>query len=1027
MADEDLGLRPLDLSTDTGDEASLGLRPLEDVAGLRPVAPEATSSHPYLAAAARVVPALVGGIGGSLAGPGGALLGGAAGGALGETIAQLIERRNSPGQVALSAALGAIPGIPLAKSLSTAAKVGLRTAEAAGIGAAGQVASNVIEGAPALENVPKAALIGAPFGLVGGLVERGLHIRAARRASQFETLVAQAEAAPRNLKDELLDVIPRGPEEYTPPTPRPPSEEELVAGLTGRETPEQVLARRKVVGYEMAPRTAQGGPGVYDVLHGQNRFNEEAAAEALAAGRQPPTGKYGTYDLAPAPVEQGAIDIEALRSHAINMQKVYNPEGLAERLIERSSIPAHQALEVLDPLYPKITAKEYETFATTGKLGPARPARRTSDVGAKLMGMAPDPRASDPTLPPDAPTFRKELGPLQALWNYVGRNSTREIASYGKFGEALANDVRTAADRTEADYARVFVGDPVANVRPHDYLERLRALSTEDATNLGHVLNDGAPARNPTVAQLAAETQIRTREVGLRAADAKLKIRNRATGEIYDWVPLEGSYYPNKPDFDAIEHDPSARTRTIQEIQADVSGKLARQGKPAISAGEALNIYEQMRRNSRMEYGNLENARLAKLSTIDYDARKVLPDYFEKAYKRINEAEVYGPQNQRAYNKVNAIGIEYGDLAATRAKNYIDRITGRSTLSANEQAVAQLYPYGNAFEVVTKLPLAFINNASQTALTTMKIGYGNTFKTFQEMLTQGGQDFAKLAAGTLDQIMRDINGIAGPSKISEVILGKLTPFAKIESFNRRFAALGGKVYAEDLLQRLREPGQTPVQAERLRRAIREMGIEPMEVLGRGAYTMDELFKAGRYLKNTTQFQTGVKDLPLGWTAPYGRFLAQLSNFGFKSGEFIWNDVFKEAGRYAASGGKAGNIQPMVRYLLTAPLVGEAFADVSSAIKGTDRPDNVALRQLENVAYIGGLGIAYDAWRAALYGTTSLYRRLLGPQISDVIETLGAGVTAAKQQSAKPLLRQAKALSPVAGAIIRHTEEPKEKP
>jgi len=1021
MADEDLGLRPLEAATQTED-SDLGLRPLDETAGMRPVGPEATSAHPYLAAAARVVPALVGGIGGSVLGPGGTLLGGAAGGALGEVIAQLMEKRNSPGQVALSAALGAIPGIPLAKSLGTVARVGLRTTEAAGIGAAGQVASNMIDGRPALENVPTAALVGAPFGLAGGLVERALHIRAAKAASPFEALVSQAEAAPRSHVTELLDVLPRTPERHLSIAPAQATEEELLAQLMSRETPEQVLARRGVAGFEPVARPTTSPRGVYETPQGQNRFNEEAAAEALAMGRQPPQGKYGTYDLAPALREQGAIDVEALRSHAIQMQKVYNPEGLAERLIERSAIPAKGENNIPDALYPKLATKEYETLALTGKLPGARPARRTTEVGAKLMGMTPDPRAADPTLPPGAPTFRKELGPLQALWNYVGKNSTREIAGYGKFGDALAKDVRTAADRTEADYARVFVGDPVANVKPHDYLDRLRALSTDDATNLGHVLNDGAAPRNPTVAQLAAETQVRTREVGLRAADAKLKIRNRATGETYDWVPLEGSYYPNRPDFDAIERDPSARTRTIQEIQADVSGKLARQGKTGISVGEATNIYEQMRRNSRMEYGNLENARLVKLSTIDYDARKVLPDYFEKAYKRINEAEVFGAQNERAYNKVNAVGIEYGDLAATRAKNYIDRITGRSQLNANEQAVARLYPYGNAFEVVTKLPLAFINNASQSSLTAMKIGYGNTLKTFQGLMTEGGQDFAKLAAGTLDQIMRDIQGIAGPSKVADVVLRRATPFATIESFNRRFAALGGKIYAEDLLARLRDPSVSPVQAERLRRGIREMGIEPMEVLGRGAYTLDELYKAGRYLKNTTQFQTNVKDLPLGWTAPYGRFLAQLSNFGFKSGEFIWNDIFKEAGRYAASGGKTGNIQPFVRYLLTAPVVGEVFADVSSAIKGTDRPENVALRQLENVAYIGGLGIAYDAWRAALYGTTSLYRRLVGPQLSDVIETVGAGVTAAKQGSAKPLLRQAKALSPVAGMIIRRTEE-----
>jgi len=61
MADEDLGLRPLEAATQTED-SDLGLRPLDETAGMRPVGSEATSAHPYLAAAARVVPALVGGI-----------------------------------------------------------------------------------------------------------------------------------------------------------------------------------------------------------------------------------------------------------------------------------------------------------------------------------------------------------------------------------------------------------------------------------------------------------------------------------------------------------------------------------------------------------------------------------------------------------------------------------------------------------------------------------------------------------------------------------------------------------------------------------------------------------------------------------------------------------------------------------------------------------------------------------------------------------------------------------------------------
>ena len=994
-----------------------------------------TTAHPYLAGAARTIPALVGGIGGTVLGPGGALLGGAAGGALGEVIAQIIEGRKSPGQVALSAALGAIPGVPLAKGLSTVARVGIRVGEGAGIAGAGQAASNVIEGRPVLENVPAAALVGAPFGLAGGLIEKTLLSRAAREVSPFETLVSQAEVANRNLKDELLDILPREPAGAAPRTSAPTTEEELITGLMMRETPEDILARRQVVGFEPAPRETVGGPGIYETQAARNRFNEELAAEALATGGRMPRGKYAGYDLAPAPIEPGIADIEALRSHAIQMRRVYNPEGLAERLIERSLPTDPRSSQAYDALYPGAPATgvkttEFErvlTQPTTTEGGilanplQVRPARRTTEVGARLMGQTPEQRSLNLSLGMEEPVFRKEIGPLQTMWNYVGRNATREVASYGKWGQSLADDVRRAADATEADYARVFVGDPVANVKPHDYLARLRALSDAEGANLGHVLNDGAVPTNSKVAQLADETRIRTREVGLRAAAAKLQIRNRSTGEVYDWVPLEGSYYPNIPDFDKIQKDPSARARTIAEIQTDVSAKRATRGHPGISLGEATNIFDSMRRNSRLEYGNLENARLAKLSEIDYDARRVLPSYFEKAYRRINEAEAFGARNEKAYNKTTAVGIEYGDLAGDRAKNFIDRITGRATYSAAERSAMGIYPYGNAFEVVTKLPLAFINNASQPALIAMKIGYGNTLKAYQELLTEGGKDFAKLAAGTLDQVMRDIQGVAGPSTVSNVVLGKLTPFTRVEQFNRRLAAIGGKVYAEDLLRRLQTPGTSPVEAERVRRAMRQMAIEPMEVLRRGGYTLDELFKAGRYLKNTTQFQTGIKDLPLGWTGPFGRFIAQLSNFGFKAGEFIWNDIFKEAGRYAASAGKEGDIRPFVRYLLTAPIVGEAFADISSGIRGTERPENPALRMAENVAYVGGLGIAYDAWRAALYGTTAMYRRLLGPQISDVVETGSAVFNAARQQSTDPLKKQLKAISPITGTIIRQTE------
>jgi hypothetical protein len=155
----------------------------------------------------------------------------------------------------------------------------------------------------------------------------------------------------------------------------------------------------------------------------------------------------------------------------------------------------------------------------------------------------------------------------------------------------------------------------------------------------------------------------------------------------------------------------------------------------------------------------------------------------------------------------------------------------------------------------------------------------------------------------------------------------------------------------------------------------------MEALRRGSLTEDELIGAGRHMIAMTQFKTQVKDLPLNWTNPLGRLLMQFSTFAFKSGKFIADEVFKEA--------RHGNFKPFLTLALSAPILGEGVADIKAMIAGRDRPESLLARIAENYAYVGALGIFYDAFKSAAYGEVGLLRRLVGPTVSD-LTTLGAG-------------------------------------
>jgi hypothetical protein len=873
-----------------------------------PEQPQQSWGTTALATAARIVPSIAGTIGGAALGSvvpvagttAGAVGGGMLGGGLGEWLAQQIEGRDSPGQIGLSAALGAIPGIPIAKGIGTLGRVGIRAAEGAGMGAVGQGASNLIEGRPVTENLGLATAIGAPLGAGAGVLERAI-MGKARIAP--EAPVAQA-------MPEQLDLIPPAP-----PNPQIASRiDQLMAEQAALKQDAQFMTSKQGTQREM--------------------FTPEDLQRNLTQDAADP--------LAPQSVFSGYSERQIKE---LNWRLRHAPETAAERALEMRVMQTPT---------------------------------RTLEVGAKILG-APTERgilskvlgvnASDPLLP-------YKPSDLGLFLRKMGQESSAMVESFGPAGKQLVGMVRNVYDRFETELSQ-FLDGPKGILHTANRLK----LTPAERANLFDVMEGTAPATNTNVAQVA--TLMKQQRDVIAARAGSLEIRDPMTGEVIPWQPRP-DYMPHFIDFDQVAQDPRRLAKAVQDIQVQQSARNQAAGRPAITEADAQNIFNQMRRNSRQEYGHLEVARSFDFTDYERDGIKAWSQYVEGSLKRLNEAAMFGPKSEAVVSAIQHIGLTAGDDAAYAAQRYMTQVTGRDPLTGIrniDSNASKIFNVARTLQVGFKLGQAVIANASQSNLTGLVTGYNNLYKGFQELRTTAGKDFARLAGATIEQTMRDMNEALGVGKFGGKVL-ELTGFSRVEQFNRMLAANSGKMFARDLVQRLHN-GATGHMAEQYKRHLRKMGIEPMDVLARGVLTPDEEIKAARSVIERTQFKVRPQELPLYWNGPLGKLVTQFSSFGFKAAKAINEEVLREA--------KQKNFAPLVRFMLVSPLVGEVFADIQSVAKGgKERPENIIGRIADNYASLGAFGLFWDAFRATGYGELGILRRAVGPTVSDLTQ-VAAGI------------------------------------
>lgn len=164
-------------------------------------------------------------------------------------------------------------------------------------------------------------------------------------------------------------------------------------------------------------------------------------------------------------------------------------------------------------------------------------------------------------------------------------------------------------------------------------------------------------------------------------------------------------------------------------------------------------------------------------------------------------------------------------------------------------------------------------------------------------------------------------------------------------------------------------------------ALKELGVDPDEVIARGYFTPEEKAVAAQTFVERTQFLANPSDLPMFASSPSGKILFQFKTFTYQQARFVTQELKNSFGR----GDYKRGFRNLFILSTVFPMTGEVLADVRSLITQEKRPTKFLDRYISDVFSAGTYGLFYDFYKSAEKGKTS--EALLGSTVGDAIRYL----------------------------------------
>jgi hypothetical protein len=275
--------------------------------------------------------------------------------------------------------------------------------------------------------------------------------------------------------------------------------------------------------------------------------------------------------------------------------------------------------------------------------------------------------------------------------------------------------------------------------------------------------------------------------------------------------------------------------------------------------------------------------------------------------------------------------------------------------------------------------------------------------------------FSATGAGRLSAEMQEALA-ARPevaARISDHLL-KFYGFTGTEFYNRLYSAFAGKRYAEHLADKLQKSGEMGWRSPQYRAELKKLGFEAADIealIKDGPLTAknaEKLAEASFEMTRLTQFMTESFFLPGSWSNPAVRLLTQFKNFSYNQSSLLYNEPMKQAYNFMKSGGKTGDLMPLIKTAVILPLAGAAIyhfkKEGTSKLFGLTFYEKMLAGKSEPLkwfSYIfnaGGFGIGSDIVASLAMGKSGLANLIGGPTISDIAELAGAAADTYKDLS-----------------------------
>lgn len=321
-----------------------------------------------------------------------------------------------------------------------------------------------------------------------------------------------------------------------------------------------------------------------------------------------------------------------------------------------------------------------------------------------------------------------------------------------------------------------------------------------------------------------------------------------------------------------------------------IAEKMVKEGKAPNFEVATENVRQWISRMRTRRYGNLERAREIDLPDEFYDRNsfRVLTDYFEGAYKRLEEVRQFGRRDEVA-QKLWGMMREQGSDWQLAQKGF-ERLVG---IELQDEITKKTI--NGARSLISSSLIQFPSTVLQTGqfLTPITHTTGRGVGAFIDAFYRGGKNFAKaltsagkaeaeksgqIFEGAVSQYITELYGESGGAigKLA-AFSSKASGFGPLDSFLRTYSSLMGKEWiGERLVPRIvKNVGDNYAKRELL-----ALGLNPEAISKAGGLTSMELDVASKRFSDLVQGSPRLDTLPLWASSPGGKLLTQFKTFAF---------------------------------------------------------------------------------------------------------------------------------------------------